>query len=624
MQKILVISFLLLILVSACNKKPQKLSPSEEDLIFKAMQYQLSNIDSSRIIAGLLDTMAKNNNKELLLGFSNLIKTRYHIHHQKRDSAIATIEKAREIFAKLNYKCGINMANNEILNMMKYYPYPKYGFEFVDCDNKDSIFFKLLFYEKEQYRISNKFILEDSSDADSIIIINNEIIAYCRTIDSTAVEYTKDVFYARHLLAKAYYLQGRILGGKQDTSGYLENIKYSLHYDLLLNNRQAWSCFTLVEIYLDLAERNTSNRSIYLDSALKYITLEYHLLNLKKHPEKNLYALTDSLINDASYFYHLSHLINDYAKFMYDIGKTDTAFELVQKNVKILFSKFIPYYEVFILQINEEKINEEQKNKKLITILLTLIVPLFIIMFLMFRYLKQRNRLKISRQELESANVKLKKEKNKLSEAQKKIEKTNKKLEDEIQLRKYLIDAITHQYANYIISPSVDKKQLKRYMNMFYSLSNKDIVDKNEKVVPFDIIEKFQVEYEAKKFINNNIRNRLWSFYADKTIVELIIYNILTNALKHNEKEKNLQINVFGDVSVGENKTEVVHRLIIADNGKGVDENELENLFELRKDKGIGLFLSKKLIERLDGNISVEINPKGGLTFTINFKNFKH
>ena len=71
-------------------------------------------------------------------------------------------------------------------------------------------------------------------------------------------------------------------------------------------------------------------------------------------------------------------------------------------------------------------------------------------------------------------------------------------------------------------------------------------------------------------------------------------------------------------------------KLIISDNGCGIDNEDLPHIFErFYKGKnsgensvGIGLALSKTIIEKQGGFISVESVPKEGSKFTIkcNFK----
>lgn len=66
--------------------------------------------------------------------------------------------------------------------------------------------------------------------------------------------------------------------------------------------------------------------------------------------------------------------------------------------------------------------------------------------------------------------------------------------------------------------------------------------------------------------------------------------------------------------------------IIISDNGKGIDEELIKEVFKpffttKSKGTGLGLAISKRLVEQHNGgNISVESNPEGaGVTFIMSF-----
>ncbi|WP_339673371.1 ATP-binding protein [Dasania marina] len=114
-------------------------------------------------------------------------------------------------------------------------------------------------------------------------------------------------------------------------------------------------------------------------------------------------------------------------------------------------------------------------------------------------------------------------------------------------------------------------------------------------------------------------KDSLWA-YADRVRLKQVIINIISNAIKFN-KERGL---VTVDVSI-ENKQYVI--ISIADTGMGISENRITDLFEpfsrlhdlnIHIDgSGIGLSLSKNLIEKMNGEISYQNNPLGGSIFYI-------
>lgn len=95
--------------------------------------------------------------------------------------------------------------------------------------------------------------------------------------------------------------------------------------------------------------------------------------------------------------------------------------------------------------------------------------------------------------------------------------------------------------------------------------------------------------------------------------------NIIKNSIEHIEGE--------GFVEVNYTKNKVYSRILIRDNGVGINEDDLPYIFDRfykgknsSKDSvGIGLALSKSIIEKDNGSISVKSTPKIGTIFTIKY-----
>lgn len=108
--------------------------------------------------------------------------------------------------------------------------------------------------------------------------------------------------------------------------------------------------------------------------------------------------------------------------------------------------------------------------------------------------------------------------------------------------------------------------------------------------------------------------------WYDKEKIEHIIYNLLSNAFKFTPKEGNIQLNITPI------KTKKQIKLSVTDSGPGIPKEELEAIFELfyqsntgRKSKGsgIGLALTKELIDLHRGKIKVNSKHLEGTVFTI-------
>ncbi|MCF8363200.1 MAG: response regulator [Prolixibacteraceae bacterium] len=121
------------------------------------------------------------------------------------------------------------------------------------------------------------------------------------------------------------------------------------------------------------------------------------------------------------------------------------------------------------------------------------------------------------------------------------------------------------------------------------------------------------------------LTNEEFSTYADSDIIEKVMYNLLSNAFKHTPRG--------GTVKVELNNTPHEFIIKVSDNGKGIPECELSKVFErfymskqnknqLGTSSGIGLSLTKDLVELYGGNIQVKSIEGVGTTFTVKLPAF--
>ncbi|KNF07673.1 putative sensory transduction histidine kinase [Gottschalkia purinilytica] len=109
-------------------------------------------------------------------------------------------------------------------------------------------------------------------------------------------------------------------------------------------------------------------------------------------------------------------------------------------------------------------------------------------------------------------------------------------------------------------------------------------------------------------------------FLHDRKWISESISNIIKNCIEHTESG--------GCIKVHLEETPVLIRITISDNGKGIEKEDIPHIFErFYKGKnnihgsgtGIGLTLSKSIIESHDGAIYVTSEKNKGTTFTITF-----
>ena len=115
----------------------------------------------------------------------------------------------------------------------------------------------------------------------------------------------------------------------------------------------------------------------------------------------------------------------------------------------------------------------------------------------------------------------------------------------------------------------------------------------------------------------NNLNQRL--HYFDETKIEIILYNLLSNALKFTEKT--------GKVIVELNELYQMVEVAVIDTGKGISKENLNKVYEPffrdrtldknEKGSGIGLTLVRNIVELHHGDIDVESEVYKGTKFSV-------
>lgn len=150
---------------------------------------------------------------------------------------------------------------------------------------------------------------------------------------------------------------------------------------------------------------------------------------------------------------------------------------------------------------------------------------------------------------------------------------------------------------------------------------------KKEKILVKDV---FENVFNQVSFLINTIKPILkidleetYVLNSNKSYLESIFLNLMTNSLKYKSTKRQLKINVTSKVE----GDEVI--IVFEDNGIGIDmernKNKIFGLYQrfhnLPDSKGLGLYLVKSQVEAMDGTISVESEVEKGTTFIIKFKN---
>ena len=153
-------------------------------------------------------------------------------------------------------------------------------------------------------------------------------------------------------------------------------------------------------------------------------------------------------------------------------------------------------------------------------------------------------------------------------------------------------------------NPSIQKEKLlikDVFENVFNQLSF--LISSNKPILKIDL--------EVETIFNIN-----------KSYLESIFLNLLTNAINYREPSRQLRITIA--TKVEDNNLFIIFK----DNGIGIDlEKNNDKIFGLYQrfhnypeSKGLGLYLVKSQVESMGGTISVDSNVGKGTTFTIVFK----
>lgn len=112
-------------------------------------------------------------------------------------------------------------------------------------------------------------------------------------------------------------------------------------------------------------------------------------------------------------------------------------------------------------------------------------------------------------------------------------------------------------------------------------------------------------------------------FYSDRNRIQVIFNNLISNGIRYADFSKEEQII---EMKIWISEAEAV--IEYSDNGVGIAAHHLEKIFDMfyranvqSKGSGLGLFILREAVHKLQGQVSVESEEKVGTTFTIKLKN---
>lgn len=115
----------------------------------------------------------------------------------------------------------------------------------------------------------------------------------------------------------------------------------------------------------------------------------------------------------------------------------------------------------------------------------------------------------------------------------------------------------------------------------------------------------------------------------DEVRIKQVLTNLISNAVKYTDRgHVRLKIDLTGRSKILGSE-EVDLRIVVEDSGVGIPEEEYDKIFEpfmqVKKNKskrmgyGLGLAITRRLVELMDGSVTVESEVGKGSVFTVNF-----
>lgn len=146
-------------------------------------------------------------------------------------------------------------------------------------------------------------------------------------------------------------------------------------------------------------------------------------------------------------------------------------------------------------------------------------------------------------------------------------------------------------------------------------------------LVADNAIKKMPKHFSNGVTINNNVLKDLPLIYADRVRLEQVIANLLTNAIRYNDRSPHVEITAKSD-------EEYIY-ISVEDNGIGIKDADLNKVFERLSNidacgqrrcggTGLGLAICKGIIQAHGGKIQVESTKDIGSIFTISIPRYHY
>ena len=392
-----------------------------------------------------------------------------------------------------------------------------------------------------------------------------------------------------------------------------------------LEKRKKHSEVVITDIKLEGKSLLQNNLNSYYDISKNTLSLEYNIQNL----EINFSALDFNHPNKIQYAYRLRNVDNDWVhcpanrlfatynqlkkgEYIFEVKATDEN-GLWNDNVALLnITKKPAFYETWFAYL----------------IYFTLICSVFCLILNFFL-----NRIKL-KNELQIAQIE--KEKSEELAQNKLLYYTNisHDLLTPVTIISCAMDEIekdvASQHIDYVSLVRSSSGRLKRLIQQMLDIRRVESGNMELKISKNDIVglirhicaQQFELLLKKKniQFSFNSVHNELQAYF-DIDKLEKVVFNLMSNAVKYTPENGDIECNLILYMQNGYEYLQIT----ISDSGIGIDQEEIFKIFNrfyfsnsnFQDSNGVGLSLSKDLIEIHKGNIKVESIKGDGSVFTV-------
>lgn len=182
-------------------------------------------------------------------------------------------------------------------------------------------------------------------------------------------------------------------------------------------------------------------------------------------------------------------------------------------------------------------------------------------------------------------------------------------------------DSAAHEIFALVSATATSMDNMLYKMRMIYELNQ--VKNQKSKLVVEQFIEKSIIPFEQairENDIDVKITGHTRAAFMNEELLAMIVKNLIENAIQF--RKPITEERGFIRISVSQKHDQI--ELLIEDNGIGIEEQNLPKIFDLyfrgstrSTGNGLGLFLVKKAVERMEGTIVVESRFGVGTTFHV-------